>query len=258
MNIKQALDKDLEIEDFKEYTYLDFDGYFMFTGSQPDYLSNSDLKNFSDFIESTGYGLEPDFRYRKFKAKYTDTVVIFRTEYIPTRLSIEYKAASLSIRLASIFAVYDGTISPHELNELHNYIDSLILLKDYEKQRLNASVYVYFSEKVDHNLLSYIVNRISAGNKRKIVDLVLAIITADQVVHPREISLLRRLYEILGYENITPKKDINKYARDNYISLRDSNEESQTADFSDDAFEAMSNLSEIESIVDEILDEFSY
>ena len=206
MNIKNILDTDLENEEIKEYTYLDFDDRFVFVNSQHNHLCSSDLTNFSVFINDAGYGLEPDFRFRKFKASFTDTIVIFRTEYIPIRLSIEYKAASLSIRLASIFAVYDGTVSPHEINELHNYIDSLILLKDYEKQRLKASVYVYFSEKIDHNLLSYIVNRISLGNKRKIIDLVLAIITADQVVHPREISLLRRLYEILGYENITPKK----------------------------------------------------
>ena len=258
MNIKNVLDKDLTTENFKEYTYLNFENYFVFGNSQCNYLSNNDLINFSAFISDTGYGLEPDFRFRKFKARYTDTIVIFKTEYIPIRLSIEYKAASLSVHLASIFAVYDGTISPHEINELHNYIDSLILVKDYEKQRLKASLFVYFSENIDHNLVSYIVNRISAGNKRRIIDLVLSIITADHVVHPREISLLRRLYEILGYENITPKRDINKYVRENGIILRETNEEVQSLHDCDDAPELINSLSGIENIVDEILDEFSF
>ena len=252
------LDKDLEIEDFKEYTYLDFDNHFVFANTQRDYLSGTDLKNFSDFINDTRYGLEPDIRFRKFKAKYTDTVIIFRTEYIPTRPSIEYKAASLSIHLASIFTVYDGTISHHEIHELHNYIDSLILLKNHEKQRLKASVHVYFSENIDHNLISYIVNRISDRNKRKIINLILSIITADKVIHPREVSLLRRLYEILGYENITPKRDILKYAKENNISLHESNEEVQTWDNSNEHLDITDNLPEFENIVDEILDEFSF
>lgn len=194
------------------FTYLDFDPYFIFTDSKK--ITNDDLKEFSDLIFSFGYGLEPDIRYKKFLAKPTDELVVFKTDTIPDSLSSEYKLNYILLYIIGIFAAYDLQVSEDEYEDLSKFVDTRNKLEKFEKDRLHSMQDLFATRVFSISELEYLLKKIPQYKNEDLITLIFDIILSDKVIHQREKYLLRRIYELLEVDSTTPIRDLQKFARE--------------------------------------------
>ena len=210
-SLAEFLEGSLSDCESKVFTYLDFDPHYVFTHKER--VSNSELDTFSDIIHELGYGLEPDIRYKKFLAKQTDNLILFKVDSLPFSLSSEYKLNYILLYIIGIFAAYDSKVSAEEWEDLSVFIDTRNNLKQHEKVRLHNCLKLIVRMEFSLAELKHFLKQIPEYKNNELMDLIFDIILSDHIIHQREKYLLRRVYELLEIDSTTPVRDIQKYAR---------------------------------------------
>jgi len=252
-SIEVYLENSLKNRSHKLFTYLDFDPHFVFTDTLN--ISNKELELFSEKIYDAGYGLEPDIRYSKFLAAASDYLVVFKASFIPPILSFEYKYKYIVVFITSLFTAYDGDVHQQEILEINSFIDSCHMLKGYERERLKASVELLTKRPYDKEQLHHFINKIPKYKNHEVIEIIFKLILADNYIDPREVALLRRVYEMLQIDSTTPKRDLMRYAKDKRIMYIDKKDKVDELEMT---VKDILNNEDVDIIFDDILSDFSF
>ncbi len=237
----------LKVIEFEEIIHIE----------NPNSILNKEFVILSELIRKYNYSIEPDIQYQNIKLKSTDSVVVFREDFNPTRLSSEYKHASLLIKLGCLIASYDGVVDKKEVDELFRYINKNIILPSYEIYRLRAFLERMLSTHLNFKMFLVKLRELNDFKKNEVIKIAKEMIVIDGFIDEREVSLLNHIYELfsdiqdLPIEKKNTKRDLKKYAKEHNINLN--NNISQ-----DDRNALPSYMLKDDSLIDELLDDFGY
>jgi len=176
----------------------------------PGQPSKAEAVLMAQFLESLGYGLEPDVRFGGPVLEATEPVVLFRlSEETLATPSPEYAAAALVLRFASAVAAADGIIAPEEERLLSSQVENAFRLSVGERTRLAAHLEWLLKTPPSLTGLKKRVEDLDAPRKKEISRFLVAVSAADGHVTPDEVTVLEKLYKTLGLSSDELYSDIH-------------------------------------------------
>ena len=164
------------------------------------------LREWSTLLARLGFGItcDPAYAFRTAKAE-TPTVVFALSgpsDDLPTVVE-GYRHAQITLALAMMVALADGTIDPTEQRALFALIGRLEGITHDERGRLTAEMR---AQVADPHALSELRSRLKTlpGDIRtRLADEIVAIAGADGVIDPREVTLLEKLFRQIDGDTST-------------------------------------------------------
>ena len=147
--------------------------------------------------------MAPDPRFALRSPKLGEPVVLFALADGITSLeevSDAYPPALLSLVMGAFGAHADGTVSELEKRHLTERFESSAVLGPSEKTRLHANLNWMMSVPPDLGPLRRRLKDIDEDLRHGLGRLALAVVGADGVVDPAEVTAIEKLYRILGLE----------------------------------------------------------
>ncbi len=176
----------------------------------PGQPSKSESVLMAQFLETLGYGFEPDVRFGGTTIEAGDSLVVFRLpDGGPAALSQPYAAASLVLRLGAAVAAADGVIAPEERRYLASQVEGASNLSAGERARLGAHFEWLLATPPSLVGLKKRVEDLDATRKANISRLLVAVSAADGRVSPDEVKTLEKLYKTLGLSTDQLYSDIH-------------------------------------------------
>jgi len=156
-------------------------------------------------LESMNIAMEPDILGGAKTPKPQDTVVLFSVQPGETtnRSTPAYRAAVLTLQLASAVATADGEIAPAEMHQLRTQIEGWTHLTPAHQQRLRSHLRLLIAQPVPLTLLKKKLEPLEMAAKEAIAKFMAALAQADGIVTPAELKVLEKVYKALGLD---PKK----------------------------------------------------
>lgn len=169
--------------------------------SQAVKLAKAEAILLSQFLEKHGYGIEPDIRFGGKTLSPEGTIVLFKcsTEVSET-LSADYSAAALLLHLAATIINADGTVDASEQAYLESHLESSLDLSELERLRLRAHLTWLLQEKLSLRGLKPRLEVIALEKRTAIAQFLVSVARADGQINPTEISMLTKIYPLLGFE----------------------------------------------------------
>ena len=152
-------------------------------------------------LERLGYGIEPDPRFGGPAPKAGETIILFKTESLESRVaSPEYHASTILLHLGTAVAKADGAVSTAESATLVDHIESAMHLHHDERLRLRAHLQWLQANRTGLTRLAKRLEALSTKQKDGLVGFCLAVAGADGKVDAAEVRALRKIYATLGLE----------------------------------------------------------
>lgn len=160
------------------------------------------MTSLAGFLEQTGIGFEPDYRYTGILPHQNNDCVMFETQstsQLP--VSSEFTQAATVMRLAG-FILYGQSES---LNERHyailtDYLGQVSQLSELERQHLKAYFQWELERKSTLAGMRKRVDAMDASQRNQLEQLLVRLASADGVVDTDEIKKLRRTASLLGHD----------------------------------------------------------
>lgn len=165
-------------------------------------------------LESQAIGMEPDVLGGARQPKPTDSVVLYPTPSgdAASRDVPAYRAAQLTLQLASAVAAADGEICHQELDHLQDEIQSWGHFNPYLKTRLVAHVHLLKAAPVSLTALKKKLEPLEAAVKETIAAFMATVAQSDGTVSPAEVKMLEKVYKALGVDAKKVFSDIHAVA----------------------------------------------
>lgn len=180
-----------------------------------DKLTKSDATVLSDYLTRLGIGIEPDVQLGgKLPTAHQPVVLFHLPETLPSTPSDKYTLATLLLRLAVIVAVADGEVTIAEQQRLQDYLTSTPYLQDSERVRLQAHLQGLLVDKLTFRGLKVKLQPLSSERKLAIAKFLIHLAAVDGDINPPEISILSKLYSLLGLETQTVYSHIHEMTVD--------------------------------------------
>lgn len=169
---------------------------------------------FARALESLHIGIEPDVLGGAKLPKADEYVVLFGVspEDATTRSTPAYKAALLTLQLASSVASADGDFCEKELEHLHEQVQSWTHLTPNHTRRLQAHLRLLQNSPVSLTALRSRLDAIDAQSKDAIATFMATVAQVDGTVSPEEVKLLEKLYKALGIDSKRVFSDVHAAA----------------------------------------------
>lgn len=168
----------------------------------PDKLTKSEATVLSDYLTRVGIGIEPDVQLGGKPPAAHQPCVLFRLpETSLSKPSEKYKLATLLLHLAVMVVVADGALTVPEFQRLQNYLASTPHLQNGERARLHAHLQGLLVDKLSLRGLKVKLQTLSADRKLAIAKFLIHLAAVDGEINPSEISILSKLYPLLGLES---------------------------------------------------------
>ena len=152
-------------------------------------------------LESLGYGIEPDVRFGGNPLKKDNQIALFQiTHDMLSSPSKEYTAATLLLHLASAVVSSDAIVDAAEQQCLEEHLESALHLSTAERARLKAHLAWLLQEKFSLRGLKIKLNQMTADEKAGIANFLIGVAGADGHISPKEISMLTKIYPLLGLD----------------------------------------------------------
>jgi uncharacterized tellurite resistance protein B-like protein len=166
-----------------------------------DKLAKKEATLLSQFLEKQGYGIEPDIRFGGKALTAEGKVVLFRlsTDRISTA-SPEYTSATLLLYLAATVASADNVIETSEQAYLERHLESALDLSEPERLRLRAHLKWLLQENLSLRGLKSRLEAVSSEQRQTIAQFLISVAGADGQVSAKEISILTKVYPLLGLD----------------------------------------------------------
>ena len=172
-------------------------------GARPERIGKRHLTGAADALARISIGMAPDPRFALRSPKLGEPVVLFPLADGITHLeevSDAYPPALLSLVMGAFVAHADGTVSELEKRHLTERFESSAVLSPSEKTRLHANLNWMISVPPDLGPLRRRLKDIDEDLRHGLGRLALAVVGADGVVDPAEVTAIEKLYRILGLE----------------------------------------------------------
>jgi tellurite resistance protein len=164
-------------------------------------LAKAEAMLLSQFLEKHGYGIEPDIRFGGKILSSEGTIVLFKCSIeVSETLSADYSAATLLLHLAATIANADGTVDASEQAYLESHLESALDLSEPERLRLRAHLTWLLQEKLSLRGLKPRLEGIAPEKRTEIAQFLVSVARADGQISPKEISMLTKIYPLLGFE----------------------------------------------------------
>lgn len=165
-------------------------------------------------LEALQIGIEPDVLDGSKLPRPDDKVTLFA---IPpgeaiARSTPAYRAAALTLQLASAVANADGDFCAKELAYLHAQVETWTHLAPNQIRRLLANLRLLHVAPASLTTLRAKIEPLDAASKASIAMFMAKVAQADGVVTPEEIKLLEKLYKSLGIESNKVFSDVHAAA----------------------------------------------
>jgi uncharacterized tellurite resistance protein B-like protein len=171
----------------------------MWPSATADKISKSDAVALAQLLGNLGFGIEPDVRFGGSPVARDSPLVLFRTPVdSPHAATPAYSAATVLVQLAAAVGAADGEVSYQEIDHLGEHLESSLSLLPAEKTRLQAHLMWLWTADIK---LSSLKNRLEGLNesvRQGIGSLMISIAAADGVVSPGEVTILTKIYQMLG------------------------------------------------------------
>ena len=171
------------------------------SSSSSEKLTKKESMMLSQGLEKFGYGIEPDVRFRGKPLKSNGQIVLFRLGAENTSTpSKEYTAAALLLHLAVTVASADNVVDIAAQQYLEGYLETSLHLSEAERVRLRAHLVWLLQEKLSLRGLKPKLNEMTSDEKAGVVNFLISVAGADGHISPKEISILTKIYPLLGFE----------------------------------------------------------
>jgi uncharacterized tellurite resistance protein B-like protein len=166
-----------------------------------DKLAKKEATLLSQFLEKQGYGIEPDMRFGGKGLTAEGKVVLFRlsADRIDTA-SPEYASATLLLYLAATVASADSVVETSEQAYLERHLESALDLSEPERLRLRAHLQWLLQENLSLRGLKSRLEVVSLEQRQTIAQFLISVAGADGQVSAKEISILTKVYPLLGLD----------------------------------------------------------
>ena len=164
-------------------------------------LTKADATVLAQYLARLGIGIEPDVQMGGKPLTATLPVVLFRLlDAVPAEPSKKYTVATVLLHLSVLVATADGNITPAEQQRLQDYLASTPHLEGSERVRLQAHLRGLLASKLSTRGLKLKLRPISSERKLAIAQFLIHLAAVDGDINPEEITLLSKLYPLLGLE----------------------------------------------------------
>jgi uncharacterized tellurite resistance protein B-like protein len=163
-------------------------------------LTLKQSRDLSETAQHVGYVVEPDGRIMNTAYDWDALVALFHDDDILERpTEPKFVAACLVLQLGLWIAAADGQADPDELRMLSGFIGDLFNLAPHESKRLEMQRRVLLVRPADPSRLSkHLQNSLTASQRWKLGELLVAISVASNGVSDAERRALRKVYRLLG------------------------------------------------------------
>ena len=170
------------------------------TGGGTGKTTKRDAIAFTQLLSSCGYGLEPDPRLGG-PIPGPGPVVIFRHGGDRSdAASAGYRAATTMLHLAAAVAAADGHASEAEQRSLLAHLEHNLNLTAGERTRLRAHLCWLITSGVKLTGVNARIAALTDAQKRSVGELLVEVAAADGVIEPDEVTMILKIYRLLGLD----------------------------------------------------------
>lgn len=182
----------------------------LWPSAKPDRMTKKETTGFVQFLEKSGFGLEPDVRFGGVSISDAINVVLFRLpENHAVTPSSEYKAAVVLVRLAAAVATADGSVDKSEEEHLQDHLETSLDLSHGERVRLTAFWKWLVDKKPGLAGLKKRLEKLDVDSKGVLANFAVGVAGADGVIDPREVKTVRSIYKLLDMDPEQVYSDIH-------------------------------------------------
>lgn len=176
-------------------------------------LARDRFTAFCGALRSVDLLIEPDVAMGAKTPKFDDKVVLFpRIPGDSFQETAAYKSALLTLQLASVIAIADGSFCTAEFGHLQGQIENWNHLTDPQLQRLRAHVQLLQQAPMSLASLKKQLEVLDETGKEAIASFMTAVAQADGTVSVSEVKILEKIYATLGIESRRVFSDIHAVA----------------------------------------------
>lgn len=174
-----------------------------------DYLTKTEAKALSGFLAGFEIGVEPDVRYTRNPSK-RDYLTLFRLDGPDRPPRDVFQSARLLLHLAAAVASADERIDQDEEEHIEAHLEQALDLTPNEQARLRA-----YLARLLHNppTLRGVRRRaedLSDDDRRSLATFLLTVAGADGHLDGDEITVLEKIYDILGLDESQVHQDLHR------------------------------------------------
>lgn len=164
-------------------------------------LTKSDAVGIAGLLGKLGFGVEPDVRFGAATPAPDSAVVLFPLPPGATESpSPEYAAAATVVHLAAVVASADGSVTERERLHLAEHLEAVLALDTAERVRLEAHLGWLSAAKAGLTGLKKRVDSLSQDRRAALGRFLVDVAATDGVITPTEITMLTKLYKLLGLD----------------------------------------------------------
>lgn len=164
-------------------------------------LTKKDAVSLASLLSKFNVGIEPDVRFGgKTPAPGSTAIVFPLPEQAPTAPTPQYAASAVLVHLTAVVASADGAADEAERRHLANHLEASLGLDPAECARLDAHFSWLTVGKPSLTGVKAQLEALSAPQRNSIALFLVDLAAADGVVSPEEITMLTKLYKLLGIE----------------------------------------------------------
>ena len=226
--LPSELTRDRAGEDARQFveqieSWMDENGYAVIRSEEllarwpsknEDYLTKTEAEALSGFLAGFDLGVEPDVRYTRNPSK-RDYLTIFRLQGPDEPPGETFRSARLLLHLAAAVAGADEEIAPGEEEHIERHLERSLDLTVNEQARLRAHLACLLDHPPTLRGVRRRAEELSDDQRRRLATFLLTVAGADGHLASDEITVLEKIYDILGLGENQVHQDLhNLSARD--------------------------------------------
>ncbi|MCL2825209.1 MAG: TerB family tellurite resistance protein, partial [Polyangiaceae bacterium] len=157
---------------------------------------------FAQVCERLGFGVEPDIRFGGASPLTGNSLVLFRLGVdAPSEPSPEYKSAALVLLLMAAVIHADGVVTSEERTQMEAQAAYVSGLSSAEHVRIRAHAEWLLASPPSLTGLKKRLSALPATVRDDLADFLVAAATADGEVSPEEVTVIKRMFAMLGLDS---------------------------------------------------------
>ena len=167
----------------------------------PQPVKKQDAGLLAELLEKLGYGIDPDARHGKWSA--TSMCAVFSLDAdMPAAPSPVYTATEAVVRLAAAVALADGHAAEAECAHMEGHLASVAALSVNDRRRLSARFHRLLAEGLGlKGIRKADLESYDEEDRRALSHFLLALAAKDGIISPAEITVLSKIYGLLGLDS---------------------------------------------------------
>lgn len=183
---------------------------------RPAKLGKADAVALAGLLAKLAVAMEPDVRFGGATPRPDTPVVLFR---LPSGAgaapSSAYAAAAVLVHLAAVVSIADGSVTDAERRHMVNHVEDVLALDAAERARLDAHLsWLVTCGDTGLGGLKRRVETLSSEQRTAIARFLVGVAAADGQVSPAEITILTKVYKLLGLDESAVFSDVHAFDAD--------------------------------------------